>query len=528
MTTTEQAQGKTRVLIIGFGISGIAATHYFAAAGERFELTTVEASDTLGGVWEPKRHYPGFRANNTRNTFELPDLRHKEGQFDDFPTQAQVNAYLKDYVAAFDLAKHVHFNTRVESISRRREGEGPWLFDVSFSAAVAGSTAQTFDFVVVASGFTELAHVPPELASTREQFAAPLVHSCVLTATLAETPELCAGKRVAVIGGSKSAIDIAVWAASEGGAAQVDMITDTLHWSPPRYFGDNDPAKGKFNEEVLYSRFAEWFLPVCVKTVSPIDGPAPKMLTYFHETEEGRKLRDAFWAGVCADIQKQFGIPEELIPKHDFVFDAPYLAIQHPDFFPLIAAGKIRVELARASGFGPGQVQLSAGEPLDCDVVVCATGFKSSWTFLSEEMRAKLYTPDGQAQLFRNVYNPDLEQIAFIGAQLNTNWMMTAALAARWVVELAKGKQGALHRSGALKNTAAIREVIAAGLAFDREHAGANKGMYTTGSSIHPYVECMLGDMGSSEVRSRYQGFEDEIMGPLFASRYAGLATAEF
>ena len=70
------AKGPCKVLIIGFGPSGIVATHYFAAAGVRFAVTTVEAAAALGGVWNPEHHYPGFRANNSRNTVELPDLRH--------------------------------------------------------------------------------------------------------------------------------------------------------------------------------------------------------------------------------------------------------------------------------------------------------------------------------------------------------------------------------------------------------------------------------------------------------------------
>ena len=272
--------GKTRVLIIGFGPSGIVATHYFSAAGERFEITTVEAGAELGGVWNPSSHYPGFRANNSRNTFELPDLRHKPGQYDDFPTQAQVNAYLGDYVAEFDLAKYVHFGVRVERLVRRRDADAQ-TFEVEFSAPVDGSTTGSYDFVVVATGFTHTPWVPDDLADTSKLERA-MLHSSTINAALAEDPELCAGKRVAVIGGSKSAIDLCVWAATEGRAAKVDMIAPTLHWAPPRYFGDNDPEKGVFNEQVLYSRFAEWRLPVCVEAVTPINGAPPAPLGFYH------------------------------------------------------------------------------------------------------------------------------------------------------------------------------------------------------------------------------------------------------
>ena len=519
---------KTRVLIIGFGPSGIVSTHYFAAAGDRFDVTTVEASSGLGGVWNPEHHYPSFRTNNSRNTWELPDLRHKPGSYDDFPTQAQVNAYLREYVAQFELEQHVQYNTRVERLVRRRASEGEaWEFELGFSAPVAGSTTGVFDFVVVASGFTYAPKLPAELADTAA-LERPLIHSFRLNAAVAEQPDLCEGKRVVVIGGSKSAIDLSVWAASEAGAASVDMIAPTLHWSVPRYFGDDDPEKGMFNENVLYSRFAEWRLPVCLGTVTPIGGAPSAPLGFYHLDPGGQKLRDAFWAGICADIVAQFQIPEALIPKHDFMSDAPYLAVQHPEFFPLIAKGSINVHLARANGLAAGQVQLSEGEPLDCDLALCATGFGSSWGFLDEEIRELLFNEEGQAQLFRNVYNPDLPQLAFLGAQFNTNWMLTAAVASRWIVELAKGEDGALHRNGVLADDAAIREVIKAGLEFEAGFPCAKRGMYTTGTSIHPYIECLMAELGAGDVRGRYANLDDTLMGPLLPARYAGLATQEF
>lgn len=520
--TSEQA--RTRVLIIGFGVTGIAATHYFSAAGDRFELTTVEARDVAGGVWNTAAQYPAFRANNSRNTFELPDLRHEPGSFDDFPTQAQIGAYLQQYIEQFGLEKFVHFGARVEKLSRRREGQGPWLFDVEFSAPVNGSTRGTFDFVVAASGFTDRAHIPAELDGAKLE--RPLLHSSAVTAAAREDAKLVEGKRVVVIGGSKSAIDLAVWSVEQG-ASGVSMVSPTLHWSPPRYFGDDDPAKGKFNEEVLYARFAEWFLPVCTDTVAPLGGEAHPMLRFIHGTEQGRKLRAMFWGGVCKDIMAQMKIPEALRPKHDFVYDAPYLAIQHPDFFPHVNAGKIDVRLGRATSFDAGKVLVSEGEPLDCDIVLCATGFGSSLTYLSEDLSGALYSAEGQAQLFRNIYSPDIPQAVFISHQLNTNWMMTAAVAARWAVELAKGPDGALARSGVLANTEGMRAQIAKGLAFDREHGGRDRGMYCTGSSVHTYVEAIMSDLGVTDVRARYNGFEDEMMGPLLPGRYAGLATLE-
>lgn len=94
---------SVRVLIIGFGNSGIVQTHTLVIHGFGRNLVVVEAEKSLGGVWNLSKHYPGLSNNNTKNTFQLPELQPREGDFVDYPTQEQVNAFLQRYVASFDF-----------------------------------------------------------------------------------------------------------------------------------------------------------------------------------------------------------------------------------------------------------------------------------------------------------------------------------------------------------------------------------------------------------------------------------------
>lgn len=67
------------------------AIHTFLANGFN-NVTVVEQSDRMGGVWDDRKHYPGLRSNNSCNTIELPEHRHDGMEYDDFPTQEQIGA----------------------------------------------------------------------------------------------------------------------------------------------------------------------------------------------------------------------------------------------------------------------------------------------------------------------------------------------------------------------------------------------------------------------------------------------------
>lgn len=429
---TGNGHDARRVLVIGFGMSGIIAIHTLFENGLT-NVTVVEACEGLGGVWNVSKQYPGLQTNNTKNTFEFPEMRYDDdqGTRDDFPTQEQVHAYLKTYANKFGLEKNVNYGTRVVELRRRRrssssndgdddekkeegkeDGLGggdndvgdnnntPWKFDVTFSKPVNGSTSGTFDFVVMAVGNCCKPRFPEGFKASSSSVTT-VMHSSEIRARIAKDPTLFEGKRVAVIGTAKSGQDVAVWAAKKkkeeedggsGGGASVGSVTligSAIHWNAPRYLGDNDPKVGQYNEEVLYSRFSEWMLP-CEPECARVNGAVPKMLYFFQKSYVGMKLRDFFWSKVTSDIVKQFDIPERLQPKVSFVADGAYIAIQNPDFFRLEKEGKIKVVFGKAAGYNPrdgeifleGNKEDSGGEGVgNFDIVVLATGFQIIWDF---------------------------------------------------------------------------------------------------------------------------------------------------
>jgi len=540
---------RRRVLVIGAGQSGIVTAHYLSQDNEN-DITVVEKEGDLGGVWHPHKQFPNLRANNARDTFTLPDLPALQGT-SDFPSLYETHAYLKRYVEEFDLEKFIHYNVKVERISRKFDADTPFnvTFDVEFHDADSANVKNldtSYEVVVVATGYTSTPHIPT--ISGSQKFTGLMLHTSEINTKFSPIGDATVEKKnVVILGGGKSALDAAVWAA-QNEAATVHLVTRCMHWAAPRYIGGPDPRSGDWNQNILYSRFSQMFLPTCVGCHNPLkDVPVSSWL--MHETTIGRTIRDLFWTVVTSGIKKQFDYPSWLVPPHEFVDDVKYLSILHPDIISLMKTGRIKVHLCRRiAEFTSDSVSLAEvsnctvpeGAPkssnsINADVIIFGTGFKSSAApILSSEIREKLFNEHGQIQLLRGAHNPNMPGMGFVGFKHTINSMLTSALSARWVAEYVKGTDGAISRNGVLDDIEEVWRQIRQGNAFERtimarqtptQKSDSKKikpyGGLFQGNPIYPYSDAIMRDLGLESVMS--SSWIEEFNAPQLNTLYAGL-----
>jgi dimethylaniline monooxygenase (N-oxide forming) len=82
----------------------------------------------------------------------------------------------------------------------------------------------------------------------------------------------------------------------------------------------------------------------------------------------------------------------------------------------------------------------SGGQRLPADIAVLAIGYKLGVPFLPEAYRAKLIDSDGQYRLYRLIANPDLPEMGFVGFNSSFCTVLSAEMAAHWLVRYADGK----------------------------------------------------------------------------------------
>ncbi len=205
-----------KVAIIGGGVAGLNTARALSARG--LQCTIFEKEADVGGVW--RSNYSGYGVQVPRNLYEFLDFPFSTVKEWDFPTGAQVQAYIKAFKAKHvDGVATTRVGSGVTSLAPRTDGARGW------SVSTATDKDLPFDYAVLCTGLYSTPFVP---AIKAEGSAAQVVHSTAFTSA-----EAAKGKHVVVLGGCKSALDCAV-AAANAGAASTTLLSRKAHWGTPR------------------------------------------------------------------------------------------------------------------------------------------------------------------------------------------------------------------------------------------------------------------------------------------------------
>src|SRR5881296_1622039 len=355
---------QRRVCVIGAGISGLVTAKVLA--GDGFDVVVFEKAPTLGGVWAASRTYPGLRTNNPRDTYAFSDHPFPPNVAD-FPSAAEMRDYLQSYAERFGLLARIRVGTEVVKVAL--DG-ARWKVTVR---AAGSEEILDFDFVVVCNGVFSTPCIPA--VEGMERFTGRIVHSTGLT-----DPELVKDKRVLVVGGGKSALDCAGWAAAEGRSCT--LVFRQAYWMWPRYLW------GVVNIEwLMFSRL----------TVRALR---------YHRLSRA----DAWLHGAGAPLVR------------------------------LVRSGRIRPKKSVIQRFrGGNAIELADGEVLDADVVIFATGFTQAVPFLEESVRRQIEREDG-FHLYRLILPPGVPRLGFIGYNSSTACQLTSEVAAHWLSDRFLGR----------------------------------------------------------------------------------------
>ncbi|WP_040678124.1 flavin-containing monooxygenase [Nitratireductor pacificus] len=405
---------KKNVCVIGAGVSGLAAAKAFMERGH--VVSVIERSHDLGGVWEPSRSYPDVQTQSPKELYRYTSKPMPEA-YPEWPKGPQVYAYLRDHARENGIFPHIRFDTTVLGMERRADGRKGWTLSL---ATPEGETSEDFDFVAICSGQFSDMNMPafPGRADF-EAAGGQVLHSSQYT-----DPATIRGQRVTVLGFSKSATDIAVNAVKSG-AASVTIVYLESVWRIPYFIG------GLINfKRILYIRAQEKMFPGWGQTA---------MARLSHAV--AKPFVWANWRALESLLSLQLKLKKTgLRPKTPIETGINCsVPIVTPGFFDMVADGRIEAIQGTFDRYEADTVVLSGGERVGTDCAILATGWKLGVPFLPEEYRRKLVEPDGQYRLYRIVANPDLPDMGFVGFNSSFCTVLSAELAANWLVRYADG-----------------------------------------------------------------------------------------
>ncbi|KAF7144275.1 hypothetical protein RHSIM_Rhsim05G0003500 [Rhododendron simsii] len=425
----------SKIGIIGGGISGLAAAKQLS----HHHPVVFEATDSLGGVWK-HCSFKSTKLQTPRCDYEFSDYPWPERDNSSFPSYVEILEYLYSYATHFDLLKFVKFNSKVVEIlfvgDRKTAYYGSLLpgqpiWEVAVQSE-EGVQWYAFEFLVICTG--KYGDVPkiPEFPHDKgpEIFKGKVLHTLDYCKLDDEgTTQLLKGKKVAVIGYKKSAIDLATECAeaNQGPEGQTcTMVIRTLHWTVPHYWIWGLPFYLFYStrsSQFLHERPNYGFLR---NSLCHLLSPARQAVSKIIESYLAWKL----------PLDK-YG----LRPDHPFVEDyaSCQMAILPENFFTEADKGNIAFKRASRWWFWEGGVEFEDNTKLEADVVILATGFdgkKKLKSIIPEPFRSLVEFPSGMMPLYRGTIHPLIPNMAFVGYIESVSNLHTAELRCIWLARL--------------------------------------------------------------------------------------------
>lgn len=376
-----------RACVIGAGSCGIAAAK--ALYESRIPFDCFEAGPVVGGLWkfENPNGLSGAYTTLEMNT-SGPRMSYSDFPIDDddYPPHEAVGRYFDDYADHFGIRDTITFNTRVEHVEPLPDGG----FEATLSGEGAGEEPKRrYDAVLVCNGH----HWDPRWPEPPfpGEFDGEQMHSHDY-----RRPEQFAGKRVLVVGGGNSGMDIARDAADHGEAAFLSV---------------------RRGVHVLRKRLG--------RKSKPIDQTLPPEWLPWPVKQKGFEV--IRWRS--GDIA-EYGFPE---PDHKVGHAHPTVSDEiHDRLESGAVTPKPNIRELRGDS-----VVFEDGSEERIDVIVYCTGYKVTFPFFDEDF---ISAPDNDLALYRRTFHPDVDGVYFLGlAQPLGAIMPMAEEQAKWIAELLTG-----------------------------------------------------------------------------------------
>lgn len=347
MTASEDSEHLLTAVIIGAGFAGIAMANRLRKLGLD-DFVILEKGASPGGVWR-ENTYPGAACDIPSFLYSF-SFDQRSDWSRRFPSQPEILDYLISSAKKFDLDRHMRFQTEV-STARFDLEESVWKIETRDGKLFVAS------HVIFACGQLNRPLVPdlPGLSS----FSGPQFHSAEWDHSVSLT-----GKRVAVIGNGASAIQFVPRIVDEVESLRV------FQRSPNWIMRKRDREITK-EESARISKYplVRWFYRAwtflifeCRLAVFYKMSPAGWALKQFLNRYRKRRV-------TSSDLEKN------LTP--DFPVGCKRILLSS-EWFKTLEKPNVSVDATGAAEVALDAVIGGGGESFSADVILFATGFKST------------------------------------------------------------------------------------------------------------------------------------------------------
>ena len=409
MQTTEHLD----VLIIGAGLSGIAAARHLQNTSPWASFAIIEARSSLGGTWDLFR-YPGVRSDSDMYTMGY-SFKPWRGEKTLADGQDILN-YVTEAATETGVDQKIRYEQRVVAAAWD-SAEARWTVTID-SAGTTSTTTCGFLFSCTGYYRYDKGHTPD--FEGVESFGGQLIHPQFWPEDLE-----VAGESIVIIGSGATAVTLLPSLAEAG--ANVTMLQRS-----PTYIS-------AVPQKDVVAAAAEKLLPDkwsggAIRWFHALSGQA------FFEFAQRRPgiIKKVLRRGVENELPDDYDIDTHFTPHYD-PWDQRLCAAPGGDFFAAIRAGNATVVTDHIETFTPTGIELQSGEHLEADIVVSATGLELLFLGGMELTVDDEVVDITERLVYKGMMLEGVPNMAMAVGYTNASWTLKCDLTADYVARLLNG-----------------------------------------------------------------------------------------
>ncbi|KAH7336483.1 cyclohexanone monooxygenase [Rhexocercosporidium sp. MPI-PUGE-AT-0058] len=355
---------KIRIVCVGAGAAGLQMAYKMERKLEDVEFQIYEKNKDVGGTWLENR-YPGCECDIPSHSYQFSWARNPDwSRF--YSAGEEIWRYFKGIAVKYDLEKYVKFEHKV-SLASWNEDKGKW--DLTIITPDGSELHDECEVLANCSGILN-SWKWPDIPGISE-FKGPMLHSAAW-----DQSQQFAGKRVAVIGGGSSAVQI-IPALQKTAKKLIPFLRSPV-WITTGFaaklagpngtnFSYSDEQRAEFHTDPKkYDDYCR-----------TVEGELNKRFSLVQVDHQDQKVS----RGIVADMmRKRLGndakLCEKLIP--DYALGCRRLT-PGVSYLESLTQENVDVQFKGAARFTPNGVVDDDGFEHEVDVIVCATGFDTNF-----------------------------------------------------------------------------------------------------------------------------------------------------
>jgi monooxygenase len=338
------------VLVIGAGISGIAAGYHLQHECPGKTYAILEARAAIGGTWDLFR-YPGIRSDSDMYTLGFP-FRPWDSD-DSIADGASIRHYVRDTAQEFGIDQKIRFNHRAVRASWSSENDR-WTIEARRTDT--GDTVRlTCSFLFMCSGYYRYDQgYTPDFPGI-ERFQGRVVHPQFWPEDLDYS-----GQRVIVIGSGATAVTLVPSMADQAGHVTMLQRSPSYVLSLP---GQDPLARllRRFLSPKLAYRVVRWKNVIVTTAFYQLSRRRPRL------------VKGLLRKGVQRRLPPGFDVDVHFKPRYN-PWDQRMCLVPDGDLFEAISREKVDIITGEIETFTDSGVRLKSGDEIQADLVVTATG----------------------------------------------------------------------------------------------------------------------------------------------------------